>query len=69
MTKETLGLVLKYAANDNITMGAQSGSQKILDSCRRGHTIKDIYKAVELTLASNLKVNVDFIFGLPDETR
>ncbi len=67
VTKETLGLVLKYAANDNITMGAQSGSQKILDSCRRGHTVRDIYKAVELTLASNLKVNVDFIFGLPNE--
>lgn len=67
VNKETLGLVLKYAANDNIVIGAQSGSQKILDLCNRGHTVEDVYKAVELTIKSNLKANVDFIFGLPDE--
>jgi len=67
VNKETLGLVLKYAANDNIVIGAQSGSQRILDLCNRGHTVEDVYKAVELTIKSNLKVNVDFIFGLPDE--
>ncbi len=68
VNKETLGLVLKYAANDNIVIGAQSGSQKVLNLCNRGHTVEDVYKAVELTIKSNLKANVDFIFGLPDET-
>ncbi|MFX1314733.1 MAG: TIGR04013 family B12-binding domain/radical SAM domain-containing protein [Promethearchaeota archaeon] len=67
VSKETIDLVLKYANNDNITIGAQSGSQKILDICHRGHTIKDIYNAVNLTLDSNLKANVDFILGLPEE--
>ncbi|MFX0026764.1 MAG: TIGR04013 family B12-binding domain/radical SAM domain-containing protein [Candidatus Hermodarchaeota archaeon] len=67
VNKETLGLVLKYAANDNIVIGAQSGSQKVLDLCNRGHTVGDIYKAVELTINSGLKANVDFIFGLPYE--
>jgi len=65
---ETLALVLKYADNDNITIGAQSGSQKILDSCHREHTVQDIYSAVDLTLENNLKINVDFIFGLPGES-
>ncbi|MFX0167613.1 MAG: radical SAM protein, partial [Candidatus Hodarchaeota archaeon] len=65
--QETLNLVLKYGNNDNITIGAQSGSQKILDLCHRGHTIEDIYNAVELTLKNRLKINVDFIFGLPGE--
>jgi len=65
--EETLNLILKYANNDNITIGAQSGSQKLLDSCHRDHTIQDIYNAVDLTLKSNLKINVDFIFGLPEE--
>jgi len=65
---ETLELVLKYANNDNITIGAQSGSQRILDLCHRDHTIDDVYNAVNLTIKSNLKINVDFIFGLPEES-
>ncbi|MEE9379136.1 MAG: TIGR04013 family B12-binding domain/radical SAM domain-containing protein [Candidatus Lokiarchaeia archaeon] len=67
VSNDTLTLVLKYADNDNITIGAQSGSQRILDLCHRGHTIEDIYKAVDLTLKNDLKINVDFIFGLPGE--
>ncbi|MFX1487758.1 MAG: TIGR04013 family B12-binding domain/radical SAM domain-containing protein [Promethearchaeota archaeon] len=63
----TLNLVLKYGANDNITIGAQSGSQKILDLCHRGHNVENVYKAVDLTVEYDLKVNVDFIFGLPGE--
>jgi B12-binding domain/radical SAM domain protein len=68
VSRETLDLILKYANNDNITIGAQSGSQKILDICHRGHSIENIYNAVDLTLKANLKVNVDFIYGLPGET-
>ncbi len=68
ISEETLELVLKYAANDNITIGAQSGSQKVLDFCHRGHKIEDIYNAVELTIRAGLKINADFIFGLPKET-
>jgi len=67
VTNETLNLILKYANNDNISIGAQSGSQKILDLCHREHTVDDVYNAVNLTIKSNLKINVDFIFGLPEE--
>ena len=67
ISHETLNLVLKYADNDNITIGAQSGSQKILDKCHRDHTVEDVYNAVNLILEKNLKVNIDFIFGLPEE--
>jgi radical SAM superfamily enzyme YgiQ (UPF0313 family) len=67
VTNETLGILKKYADNDNITLGAQSGSQRILDLCHRDHSIEDIYNAVAITLKNNLKVNVDFIFGLPGE--
>ncbi len=65
---ESIGLIKKYCANDNIIIGAQSGSQKILDICHRGHNVEDIHNAVELTLKNDLKANVDFIFGLPNET-
>ncbi|TFG30464.1 MAG: TIGR04013 family B12-binding domain/radical SAM domain-containing protein [Promethearchaeota archaeon] len=67
VNERTLDLILKYASNDNIIIGAQSGSQRVLDLCHREHSIEDVYNAVELTLSKNLKANVDFIFGLPGE--
>ncbi|MFW9898860.1 MAG: TIGR04013 family B12-binding domain/radical SAM domain-containing protein [Candidatus Thorarchaeota archaeon] len=67
VSEETLNLVKNYASNDNIIIGAQSGSQRVLDLCHRSHTVEDIYNAVELTLKSGLQPNVDFIFGLPNE--
>ncbi len=67
VTKDTLDLILRHASNDNIIIGAQSGSQRILDLCHRVHTVEDVYNAVELTLNVKLKANVDFIFGLPGE--
>jgi B12-binding domain/radical SAM domain protein len=69
INEKTLNLIVKYASNDNIIIGAQSGSQKILDLCHRDHTVEDVYNAVNLTLSKNLKANVDFIFGLPGENR
>ncbi len=68
VTKETITLIKLYCANDNIVIGAQTGSQDLLDSCHRGHNLDDIYRAVELTIRENLIANVDFIFGLPKET-
>ena len=68
VTKESIELIKKYASNDNIVIGAQSGSDEVLKSCHRGHTIKDVINAVRLTINSGLKVNVDFIFGLPHES-
>ena len=68
VTEETIELILRYADNDNLIIGAQSGSQRILELCHRGHTVEDVYRAVELTLKAGLKANVDFIFGLPGET-
>ena len=67
INKDTIELILKYADNDNLVIGAQSGSQRILDICNRSHTVNDIYNAVELILKAKLKANVDFIFGLPYE--
>jgi B12-binding domain/radical SAM domain protein len=65
---ETLALVRRYAANDNLAIGAQSGSQAQLDAAGRGHGVADIVAAVKATLKAGLKANVDFIFGLPGES-
>ncbi len=68
VNEETLGLIKTYADNDNIVLGAQTGSERLLKKIHRGHSVEDVLRAVKLTLKSGLKVNVDFIFGLPGET-
>lgn len=68
VTAEALALVRRYAHNDNLVIGAQSGSPRLLELCRRGHSVREVYAAVERTLAAGLWANVDFIFGFPDET-
>lgn len=68
VSKEAVGLLRQYAVNDNLVIGAQSGSQRMLDRSHRGHTVEDIYRAVEITLETGLMANVDFIFGMPGES-
>ncbi|MCX9010075.1 MAG: TIGR04013 family B12-binding domain/radical SAM domain-containing protein [Candidatus Methanoperedens sp.] len=63
-----LELVSDYCANTSLSMGGQSGSERVLDSIRRGHTVEDIILAVERCLAHDITPVVDFIFGLPGET-
>jgi len=67
VSREALVMVKKYVNNDNIIIGAQSGSQYVLDSCHRGHTVEDIISAVTISLDVGFIPNVDFIFGLPGE--
>lgn len=68
VSRDALELIRRYAANDNLVIGAQSGSERMLQLAHRGHTVEDVYRAVELTLQAGLAANVDFIFGLPGET-
>lgn len=68
VSREAVELVREYAVNDNILIGAQSGSQRMLDLAHRGNTVEDIYRAVRITLEAGLVANVDFIFGMPGET-
>lgn len=67
VSREALLILKKYTDNDNLIIGAQSGSQRVLDMSHRGHTIKDIVMAVRLSLEVGFIPNVDFIFGLPGE--
>jgi B12-binding domain/radical SAM domain protein len=68
VTEESAELVRKYCANDSLSLGAQSGSNRILKEIRRGHTVEDTISAVELCLEHEIVPAVDFIFGLPTET-
>jgi B12-binding domain/radical SAM domain protein len=68
VSREGLALLKKYSANDNIVIGAQSGSPRMLEAIHRGHTIEAVYETAELVVEAGLKCIVDFIFGLPGET-
>ena len=67
VTPQTVALVRRYCANDNLALGAQTGSPRLLRSLGRGHTVDDVRRAVRLTLNAGLRAYVDFIFGLPGE--
>ena len=68
VTPELLELTRRYATNKRLVIGAQSGSGRMLEAVRRGHTVDDIYRAVKLAAAAGFGTDVDFIFGLPGET-
>ena len=67
VTPETVALVKEFADNNNLVFGAQSGSPRMLEKCRRAHTLADVYRAARLTLAAGLHAYIDFILGLPGE--
>lgn len=68
VTREALLILKKYVANNNLIIGGQSGSQRVLDLSHRGHAVEDIISAVRISLEVGFLPNVDFIFGLPGET-
>ncbi len=60
-------LIASLADNERVNIGAQSGSDTILKTIRRGHTVHHVIEAVERCLETGLTPVVDFIFGLPGE--
>jgi len=67
VTPEALALIRRYCANDNLVIGGQSGSERVLESSKRGHDVASIVHAAKIALAHGFEPNVDFILGLPGE--
>ncbi len=67
VTPEAVALVRRYCANDNLIVGAQTGSDRLLQALHRRHTVSDAYRATETIVAGGLNPVVDVIFGLPGE--
>ncbi len=62
-------LVARYADNQEVVMGAQSGDPSMLQRMDRGHDVEDVRKACSLVKSFGIRPVVDFILGLPNETR
>jgi len=67
VTPKMLELVNTYCANDELHLGGQSGSDRMLKAIHRGHSSSEVLSAVEKTHDSGLTPVVDFIFGMPGE--
>jgi B12-binding domain/radical SAM domain protein len=68
VTDETAALVKRLAANDNVVLGLQTGSDRMLRRIHRGHDADEVFRAVDVLLRHGFKTIVDFILGLPGET-
>ncbi len=60
---------LARAGCENIWMGAESGSQKILDAMDKGITVQQIYEATRLLKKNNIHPSFFIQFGYPGEVR
>lgn len=63
-----LELITKYCSNKRITIGAQAGTDQMLKSLNRSHTVQDVENATHLIHQHGLRPQLDFIFGFPHET-
>ncbi len=66
-TPEALALLKRFVDNDNLVLGGQSGSERVLRGTHRGHDVAAIERAVENCVVAGFVPNVDFLLGLPGE--
>ncbi|GAB6102546.1 TIGR04013 family B12-binding domain/radical SAM domain-containing protein [Thermococcus atlanticus] len=66
---ETLELLLDYADNRRLAIGAQSGDDDMLRAMHRLHRVGHVKRAVEYMIEYGIEPVVDFIVGLPNESK
>jgi B12-binding domain/radical SAM domain protein len=69
VSERALAILTRWADNRTLVIGGQSGSERVLEAMRRGHSVADVVRAVELCLAHGFRPDVDFLLGLPGESR
>lgn len=67
LINEKVAAALASAGCQTVWLGAESGSQKILDAMDKGGTVDDIRRAARLLRAQNIKVGFFLQFGYPGE--
>ena len=68
LVTEKTARALADAGCKTVWLGAESGSQKILDAMDKGDKVEDIYRAVELLQKNGIEVGFFLQFGYPGET-
>ncbi len=60
---------LRKGGCSTVYVGAESGSQRMLNTMKKGITIDQVKKAVKILKNAGLKVLASFVLGLPGETK
>ncbi|MFV2015128.1 MAG: TIGR04013 family B12-binding domain/radical SAM domain-containing protein, partial [Candidatus Heimdallarchaeota archaeon] len=60
--------VLQQSDSKKVAVGAQSGSDSMLNKMKRGHSLQDIINGVNYLIDGDLIPQLDFILGNPQET-
>jgi B12-binding domain/radical SAM domain protein len=68
VTPELLAVLSRHCANPTVVVGVQSGSDVVLSSMARGHTVDQSARAVCQIREAGLVPHVDLLFGFPGET-
>jgi B12-binding domain/radical SAM domain protein len=68
VTPEALAVIARHADNRSLVIGGQSGSERVLAATHRGHDVAAIVRAVDVAVAAGFRPDVDFLYGLPEET-
>jgi B12-binding domain/radical SAM domain protein len=67
ITDQTISL-FDMITNRQISVGFQSGSNRVLKEMRRGHTVADGLQAYDLLVSHGFTPVFDFLLGVPSET-
>src|SRR6185503_918237 len=68
LVNEKISSALAKAGCKTVWIGAESGSQKILDAMEKGDKVGDIYRASKLLRENEIEVGFFLQFGYPGET-
>ena len=68
LVNEKTAAALARAGCKTVWLGAESGSQKILDTMDKGDQVEDIYRAARLLRENGIEVGFFLQFGYPGET-
>jgi len=68
LVNEKTASALAKAGCKTVWIGAESGSQKILDAMDKGDKVEDIYRAAKLLRENGIEVGFFLQFGYPGET-
>jgi radical SAM superfamily enzyme YgiQ (UPF0313 family) len=68
LVNEKTAAALARAGCKTVWLGAESGSQKILDAMDKGDQVQDIYRAAKLLRENGIEVGFFLQFGYPGET-
>ena len=68
VTEEAVDLIVRHCKNRSISIGGQSGSDRVLKRIGRGHDVETVRRACDICLDRGVVPNLDLIVGLPGET-